>query len=152
MKSTTHLAAAVVLLPVVFAVTHGAQQPILCLIAFIIGAKAPDWLEIRTWVRGVRLSVIPHRTITHTWWLWVLFAALSWLGLESMVAQIVLAFAAACLLHIGMDALTPMGVPLLNPFGRRRRLNLGWLSKDFGFLAALLALSAVFWKLQLALA
>lgn len=156
MKSITHLAAGLVLSPALFVGVASLRDESLALsaaISFVVGSKAPDWLEIRTWIMGRRLSLIPHRTITHTWWLWVLIMLCSPLLLSGspLALWLTLGFALGCLLHIGMDALTPMGVPVLNPFGTRRRINLGPLSKDWGFLPALCLTQVVVWLLGPAL-
>lgn len=48
------------------------------------GGTAPDWLEIASAVyspaqgRWIRQSVIPHRTVTHWWPLWLALALLVW--------------------------------------------------------------------------
>lgn len=92
----------------------------------IAGARAPDWLEIAGYNKRKeqRWSVIPHRTITHWPWLWAPITGLATLLLLGDVADTrpliaIIGFAASCLLHIGMDYLTPAGVPLgLNPFGK----------------------------------
>jgi len=85
------------------------------------GASAPDWLEMP--FPGGR--VIPHRTITHVPWLWVagLFIALGYME-GSWLLPLVIGFILASLLHLAMDSLSPMGIPLINPAGRRHSLHL----------------------------
>jgi len=84
-----------------------------------LGCMAPDWLEVPRRVGEARLSLIPHRTVTH-WvpgWMLLVVAGLAisatsafWTGL-AMVA-----FAAGALSHVLLDAFTPVGVPWLSPF------------------------------------
>lgn len=102
-----------------------------------IGASAPDWMEVPTWVttrhwfranENHRRSLIPHRTITHTldfvWltgafilrvplWLWR-WTHSCWHGLLCVLWPPVL-----CMWR--WMASTPMGIPLI-PFGRRHQL------------------------------
>lgn len=100
----------------------------------MIGARAPDWMEIASFdkVKMRRVSVIPHRTLTHWPWPWLL-VTLSFVPefftLDSAVPgdtarMAVFGFAAAGLLHLIMDYMTVMGIPWGNPFGRRRSLGL----------------------------
>lgn len=96
------------------------------LIAFgcVWGASAPDWMEISGWTFwGKRISLIPHRTVTH-WllgWLlataWALWSALNDGSLEWCMA---LGFCLSATIHVLMDAPSPMGVPIVNPFRRPR--------------------------------
>jgi len=78
----------------------------------LIGSVFPDI--------DIRIPGLEHRTITH----WPLiygtglvlsyFAGYSWLFF----------FCIGCLVHILLDSLSLMGVPLLNPFGKRRGFKL----------------------------
>lgn len=98
----------------------------------ILGARAPDWLEVARFNRrtGQRTSLIPHRTLTHWPWTWLallILAAISAAepGVNKHTAVAVAGFAASGLLHIGADCMTSMGCPLgINPFGRRASLRL----------------------------
>lgn len=90
------------------------------------GARAPDWLEMAWFCFGKRESLIPHRTLTHWPVLWITaLAGALWFThgaatrIQGLEALALLAFVIAGMLHIAMDALTPMGVPLLTPFGKR---------------------------------
>lgn len=92
-------------------------------IGIILGATAPDWLEIPLWVGGARFSLIPHRTITHWVALWVIFLAVALFEVvrnHNTASCGLCGFAAGALLHCVMDATTPMGVPVLNPLERKR--------------------------------
>lgn len=102
----------------------------------VLGASAPDWMEIPVWVRkrhwfsadeSQRYSLIPHRTITHTLSLWVVALAIclyrfGFFGsaAPSRLGLVCLAFCVSGLGHLVLDGRTPMGIPLL-PFGRRSR-------------------------------
>lgn len=96
----------------------------------LAGARAPDWLEIASWTwAGERVSVIPHRTVTHWPWPWLaaLAAALAVAsgpgrGAQTFAYLALSGFAAAGLLHIALDAMSPAGVPLRHPFGKRSSL------------------------------
>ena len=151
MKSWTHFAAAVVFVPSVYrlAASLGDSMPLVTAAAFMAGARAPDWLEVSRWKMGRRFSVIPHRTLTHTWWVWVVVAVAAIVhdrGLISPQTSLILAFCAACLLHVFMDSLTPIGVPVFNPFGRRGRIRLGWFGKDLPFFLACLPVGFYLWR------
>ena len=92
-------------------------------IGIILGATAPDWMEIPLWVEGTRLSLVPHRTITHWIALWVIFLAVALFETvrnHNAATCGLCGFAAGALLHCVLDATTPMGVPVLNPFERKR--------------------------------
>ena len=100
------------------------------------GGTAPDWLEIahsepappRPWDGGkrkwVRVSVIPHRTITHWWPLWSLLACAVFLVALPPAPRMMLAgFAAGGIMHLLMDVPNPSGIPILTP---RSRFGFGW--------------------------
>lgn len=44
-------------------------------LAIMLGSTAPDWMEIPYYSKSLnkRISLIPHRTITHWWLLWIVF-------------------------------------------------------------------------------
>lgn len=154
MRSATHVAAAACSALVLFepmVSRFGWMNASIGVWALMVGSKAPDWLELRRWWGGKRFSVIPHRTLTHTWWVWVAAMILApwWLGLSSWVALAWQIFCLSCLLHVAMDAMTPMGVPLLNPFGAKTSLGVPILRTDLGFIAAWGALSWGLWRLGL---
>lgn len=98
-----------------------AGSPLEFACGVFIGSTAPDWLEIPWWINGQRYSLIPHRTLTH--WLLLWFAALSTLTLLKTMPLTILAtgFLVGGIVHICLDAVTPMGVPLIIP--RRRRAH-----------------------------
>lgn len=107
---------------------------------FIIGATAPDWLEIR---KKNGSTVITHRTITHWFPIWI--------GLFFLAIQIketncfnltrdypfvaeslyisISAFSVGALLHLITDLPNPLGIPLPTPY-KRFSLNL-WKSGNF---------------------
>lgn len=83
------------------------------------GASAPDWLEGAFFFRNRRISIIPHRTLTH--WLPVWLAAFYLVftaSLDWYVLALVNGFIASSVLHITMDAFSKSGVPLLLPMRR----------------------------------
>jgi membrane-bound metal-dependent hydrolase YbcI (DUF457 family) len=79
---------------------------------------------------GGRKSLIPHRTLTHWPLLWLIPAiALAYsAGAGTTPNQPTAWFAAvgfvgAAWLHLAADLMTPMGLPLVRPFGARSSLN-----------------------------
>jgi membrane-bound metal-dependent hydrolase YbcI (DUF457 family) len=80
----------------------------------VVGASLPDQAELVFGYSAMneRLSVLRHRGITHTPWLWITLALLGafiqpdWGGLISGLAL-------GAILHIILDAMSPSGVPLL---------------------------------------
>jgi len=116
---------------------------------FLAGARAPDVLEIATFVGGERASVIPHRTLTHWIPLWVLALYAAFLVCTETQAALwlralVAGFVAAGALHVLMDFFTPTGVPLLLPVPRARvRMPLYHTGKFGEELVVLVFLAAV---------
>ncbi|MBU2771599.1 metal-dependent hydrolase [Acidithiobacillus caldus] len=115
----------------------------------IIGGTAPDWLEVahaeysQTRQKWGLVSLIPHRTITHWWPLWVLalvvacslpfpfttfhiFAVL--LNLGRFIQPACIGFAAGGLMHLLMDLTNPTGIPIATPFSRSRKSLHLWRS------------------------
>jgi membrane-bound metal-dependent hydrolase YbcI (DUF457 family) len=99
----------------------------------IIGASAPDFLEIRA-ANGN--TVIKHRTITHYVPLWIALLAYGCLPFipltpplptpNAIVSEIIIGFSLGGLLHLLWDLPNPMGIPVFTPY-RRLSLNL-WRS------------------------
>lgn len=85
----------------------------------MFGARMPDWLEHP--LSGPDHRWVAHRTLTHWAPLWLGLAWASHVWLRGLPAWAVYGIAGGCLLHILCDATTPMGVPLLLPFGRHLR-------------------------------
>ena len=111
------------------AYSHHVQYPGLAAALAFLGATAPDWLEIAWFEKGIRRSIIPHRTFTH--WLPV-WGGLYWwaLGLlaEQWWAPALLGFAVGGLMHLVMDLPNPSGIRLLHPY--RQRATLNWWRGD----------------------
>ena len=120
----------------------------------LLGARAPDWLEIAGYNRMTahRWSLISHRTLTPWSWLWMMLLILTVPAVlsGSQGALGATGFTVGCLLHIGMDYLTPMGVPLgINPFGERSSLKLvrtGSINEVLVILTAFV-LAGVLWSI-----
>lgn len=89
----------------------------------IAGASAPDWLEISRGEykggRWHRVSVIPHRTITHWVPLWVIGLFLAVFSRNPLL----LGFMLSGLAHLLTDFPNPMGVPVVHPW---KRVSLRW--------------------------
>lgn len=103
----------------VSAVSFQAGMPLELSLGVFIGSTAPDWLELPVWRNGERSSVIPHRTITHWMSLWFVVLALLAVLPAVPITNFGQGFCVGVLLHICLDAVTPMGVPI---FVARRRL------------------------------
>ncbi|MBU2768151.1 hypothetical protein HAP94_18740 [Acidithiobacillus ferrivorans] len=116
------------------------------------GGTAPDWLEIAhaefsgSRQKWVRVSVIPHRTITHWWPLWLvltllvvlwpsalfisntpqihLFASKT-INISNVLRMALAGFTAGGVMHLLMDVPNPTGIPILMPMARSR-WSLGW--------------------------
>ncbi len=113
-------------------VQGSAIIPIYCAVGVMLGANAPDYLELRT-KRG---TLIAHRTITHwlplwgalLWWalgqlLIVPVPEVAMINIETGVASLIAGFALGGLLHLLMDLPNPMGIPILTPL---HRWSLNW--------------------------
>ncbi|MBN6740612.1 metal-dependent hydrolase [Acidithiobacillus sp. MC6.1] len=116
----------------------------------IIGGTAPDWLEVahaeysQARQQWVRVSVIPHRTVTHWWPLWVLaLAAATTLSFpttttyhlfslrldpDQFLMPTCMGFVAGGLMHLLMDLPNPTGIPIVTPFSRSRKSLHLWRS------------------------
>lgn len=107
-----------------------------------LGGTAPDWLEMPYSKNGGRLSLIPHRRITH-WvipWALLFFGSASSLG-EHPAALALFGFAIGGLTHLAMDIPNPAGIPLIHPW-KRTSLQL-WKSGQYeGLLMALFLVAA----------
>lgn len=117
------------------------------LAGILIGASAPDWMEIAIHRKDRRYSLIPHRTLTHWPPIWIAFAWYVWeLNLPWYVESIAFGFIASSLLHIATDALSKSGVPILLPFASfRMRIPLystGRLSESVALIAIIALFSA----------
>lgn len=93
------------------------------------GAIAPDRLEMSFPGRLIgRKSIIPHRTLTHSPWLWLVSLAVgigfvsTGAGWTLLIAWQWIGFSVSGLLHLAIDIGSPSGIPLLNPFGHRTAL------------------------------
>jgi hypothetical protein len=104
------IAAAVVMHPARFA-DADMMSGALALVAGIVGATAPDWLEVAWWTRARRLW-ITHRTLTHWGIGWAALLAFSYhfLG-RHPAAPVAFGFACGGLMHLFADWPNPLGVP-----------------------------------------
>lgn len=103
------------------------HDEIFVVLGSFIGARAPDWLESAVYnkKRRWKLRLLPHRSLTHWPWPWLLLCGFAALALPWWGQALLLGFALAGLLHLMLDFFTPMGIPFGNPFGKR--LGLGWV-------------------------
>lgn len=102
-------------------------------LGIIVGARGPDRLELPrfNYKTKIRRSLIPHRTLTHWPVFWFvltfascLFFAIAQDALLRAITSVGIGFCASSWLHLAMDILTPAGIPLRTPFGKRTSLNL----------------------------
>ncbi|WP_432263229.1 metal-dependent hydrolase [Cupriavidus sp. TMH.W2] len=102
-----------------------AWQVVTIFIGCLWGSSAPDWLEVSGWTWwGTRISLIPHRTITHWMLGWMLLTG--WSAIKaSLIGSFwwcaAFGFCLSALTHVLMDYRTPMSVPVLHPYKRVRR-------------------------------
>lgn len=96
----------------------------------VLGGRAPDKLEIAKWWLDKRYSLIPHRTLTHWWPLWVGLLVWSIVLIQDSygftdkaISWGLLGFALSGVLHLVFDVMTPTGIPLVSPFGDRFSLK-----------------------------
>lgn len=112
-----------------FNMTAGWTQPSITMavfvLFFILGARAPDWLEFPQYVssgHNGRVGVLypfGHRTLTHWWLFWVAPLGLFLTGYFpwNMMTAALLGFSMSGLIHLLLDAMTVGGIPVLHPFG-----------------------------------
>lgn len=128
------------------------------LVAFfvIIGATAPDWLEIRKKDGG---TIIRHRTITHWVPLWIVSLFFSYylligydfkIDLLSQInhgnyfSSILFGFSIGGIIHLIVDFPNPMGIPILTPY-HRFSLHLWKSGKYEGLLVGLSLIISLFY-------
>jgi membrane-bound metal-dependent hydrolase YbcI (DUF457 family) len=113
--------------------SHAPSAITLIGLGMVLGARAPDRLEVPRFDRRtkIRHSLIPHRTLTHWPLFWMALTAFCgwyWVTGQNFLANSMacagLGFCAAAWLHLVFDIMTPTGIPLFTPFGRRTSLNL----------------------------
>jgi inner membrane protein len=98
------------------------KAPVLAVAAFI-GALLPDAAEgVFGWWGNVRWSLIPHRTLTHWAYLYIGILCAT-VRLQPTQHAIAIGLCLGSLLHIGLDAFSPMGIPLGSPFGERTSIR-----------------------------
>jgi membrane-bound metal-dependent hydrolase YbcI (DUF457 family) len=132
-----------------FAYADRSTFVILVSMGIMVGARGPDRLEIPSFNRKTktRHSIISHRTLTHWPPLWVALTYICWSALLSShdfliysMSSVAVGFCAAGWLHLTMDIMTPMGIPLLTPFGTRFSFELYRTSHSGEWLCILLFL------------
>ena len=128
-------------------------------IGTILGAKAPDYLEIRRKVKDSKNKVIgtktliTHRTITHWLPLWIIAFLFFLIQFEqsyfsyfqdynfntnkitNYISSFLLGYTIGGLLHLITDLPNPMGIPIIHP-KKRFSLNL-WKSGKMEFIIVL---------------
>jgi hypothetical protein len=104
-------------------VLAGRDLTLLGLVTVAAG-RLPDAVEIVTGFgpNGERYSIIPHRTISHSPYIWLaLFAVglmITRVG-SVPIGHTIAGVGLGAVVHLAIDLLSPSGVPLGNPFGRR---------------------------------
>ena len=96
--------------------------------ALAIAGSAPDILEMVVGYgpNGERRSVIPHRTLTHSPYPWIILGLLSAaalvlgaVGIVHFAALATLGVSLGAIVHLALDVFSPSGIPFGNPFGTR---------------------------------
>jgi membrane-bound metal-dependent hydrolase YbcI (DUF457 family) len=108
-------------------------------LGIVMGARIPDWLEFRlSSGKRKRRSFIPHRTLTHypNYWFMLLLGCFFAYDhdtnlLVNFVSIYGLGICVGALLHLLMDFMTPVGIPLSHPFGKRTSLHI-YSTSSFG--------------------
>lgn len=150
-----HVATGVALAVIGLAWCGGGDAAQAFVVGAVAGSVAPDLLEVPVFVPGFgfgarkRLSLIPHRTWTHWWpfWLVPLAVALVAAWPRPSAAALALGFGLGGLLHLAMDLMTPMGLPVTWPptrAARRKSLFVyrnGEFIKEWGVVAAVWAIA-----------
>jgi membrane-bound metal-dependent hydrolase YbcI (DUF457 family) len=141
----TGIAAGCLAAAALFLLIH--DRSLVAIPAGYVGGTAPDWLEIAhaefssQQQRWVRRSIIPHRTITHWWPLWLILLAgvIAWpvpawiislglfngenlftVNLAPLLRAVLAGFAAGGVMHLIMDVPNPSGIPILTPMAYSR--------------------------------
>lgn len=119
--------------------------------AVTVGAILPDMADVVLAGRNRELWEKIHRTVSHWWVLWV---ALAFVTFSVNLGGYYINYIAFCLcigaiIHLACDLLTPMGLPILNPF-KQGGLSLNFIRtgslQEFLFTAIFTTGTAV-WKL-----
>jgi hypothetical protein len=130
MTLTGHRATSLGAAAIAYSIAHAYHGlPWLAALLAVPGATAPDWLEIAWFKKGIRHSIIPHRTWTH--WLLLWGALYSWALLSLQQhgwASALLGFCIGSFVHLAMDLPNPSGIRFLHPF--RQRVTLNWWRGD----------------------
>lgn len=146
MRWPTHQAAAVVCAIALHLPAAGVG-------AALVGATVPDVLDQRISGLGLgrrgrqRLFNRIHRGSTHWfgWW-FALFALVLAVPMPAEARALLSGLALGGLSHVGLDMLTPQGVPL-TPFSRKGRYSLGLCRTgglgEYAFLAALCGIACL---------
>lgn len=112
-------------------------ESIIATVFILLGATAPDWLEIR---KSNGATVIRHRTWTHWLPLWIILLAFGLsqgtinhlsntpilidiseyinTDIPNYVSYAIIGFSIGGLLHLATDLPNPMGIPILTPYHR----------------------------------
>lgn len=99
---------------VTFSAVYSLSGGLISAIAAFVGSVLPDVLEFR--------GIVPHRTITHSLWLWLFLCLAVWFiyiesGSTSILLYLLFFVASGAVLHLCEDALSMKGIPLATPFG-----------------------------------
>ena len=141
----------------------------------VLGVNAPDWLEVTRppiWVAARhgggywrRQSILPHRTITHWWPLWMLLSMglMGWWhwrpdwplagSLSLDIRSGCVAFLAGGWVHLLCDLPNPSGLPgACHPMSNKRRSSLRlwrsnsfWPNTIFAIVLAAIAVGMIAW-------
>lgn len=83
----------------------------------LAGCNAPDDLEFPLNIGGMRgPTVIPHRSLTHWPWSYAMLIAGALMMVPAPWSFGVVGICLGALLHLGIDSVSPHGIPWLSPF------------------------------------
>jgi inner membrane protein len=125
----------------------------------ILGATAPDWMEIRVKSGEGMRTLIPHRTITHWLPIWLVMFYFSYatatesidlgIPINGYLVEFIMGFAIGGLLHLLTDLPNPAGIPIISPSGKFRFSLKLWKSGKNEVAITLVGLLLSLWYIDL---
>lgn len=125
----------------------------------MLGATAPDWMEIRVKSGDGMKTLIKHRTVTHWLPMWIALFYISYASITKTInvgvevniflLEFFMGFAMGGILHLLTDLPNPQGIPIILPSGKFRfSLNL-WKSGKYELAITLVGLLLSLWHIGL---
>ena len=114
-----------------YALQNGVKAVLFIVSGSIIGAVFPDI--------DLRIPFLRHRTLTH----WFIPYLIGLIVAYLYNCYLALFFCIGALIHILLDSLSLMGVPIWTPFGRRWGFRLMRVSGPLGIVATIMILGCI---------